>query len=699
MKTIINKRMTVLVLCIIIVLQTLVMLYWCTQKQAYFCDEMYTYGLSNNHNKWHLYLEDDYLNTWHDSSLWHDYLTVQEGHRFDYETVVRNQSEDVHPPLYYFVIHTVCSFFPEQFSKWFGLLPNVLFFIMTQIVLYLIMKTLTNNSAFAIVPVIIYGFSVGAINTVLLIRMYMMQSFWILLQLYIHICLCNSLECGTKLKKNLLLIATYATTLAGFMTQYYFVIFAFFLSAGYFIYQLLQKRWIHLFKYAVAMFGALATGYIVFPSCYEHILGNGERGQEAFANMSSANFSAKLKPFWDYLNTELFMGSLNVILVILLLIIVIMTIRHYIHISISKDHSNYKFSFVLRKASNDLAITISQNQILVSIISIACIGYFCIVAKISSLEADRYIFPIYPVVVMCAYFTFTKVMSLCVKNSTFVNAAIVCIALTGNVVQYSNKSVEYLYSDLGSYYQMIADDYGGNTAALYVTFGDWSYVYNVPLFEKYEKTYCVAKEDIPDAVDIVNEYAIDHNYIFLHISYTYKDQWEDIARQIVDLTDFNTYSFMYENSDGIFLLTKYESEDAALKNGYYSILSADGNYVLSTENHSIDNSANVICYQIAKPYPEVFVYFEDGHYLISFANSSKQLDVAYGLAVPKTNVQQYERNGYDAQFWYLKDAGDGYYYIYYKDDLVLTMDPDTLNVMIDKFSGSENQKWSFVKAE
>lgn len=699
MKAIINKHMTILVLCIVIILQTFVMLYWCTQKQAYFCDEMYSYGLSNNHNEWHLYLEDDYLNTWHDSSLWHDYLTVQEDHRFDYGTVVRNQSEDVHPPLYYFVIHTVCSFFPEQFSKWFGLLPNVLFFIMTQIIFYLVMKALTNNSSFAIVPVILYGFSVGAIDTVLLIRMYMMLSFWIMMQIYIHIHLWKSLEYGSKRKENLLLIATYATTLAGFMTQYYFVIFAFFLSAGYFVYQLLQKRWGHLLKYAIAMFGALGTGYIVFPSCYEHILGDGERGQEALANISSTNFSTKIKPFWDYLNNELFLGCLDIILVILLLIIVVWMVRHYVHVNISKDCMTYKFSFELSNTSKKLTVSISQNRILVFIIAIACIGYFSIVAKVSSLEADRYIFPIYPVIVMCIYFVFIKVVSLFIKNSAFLNTAIVCIALTGNVIQYSNGNVEYLYQDLGDYYEMVGENFGGNTGALYVTFGDWSYVYNVPLFEQYEKTYCVAIEDIPNIVDIIDEYAIDHNFLFLHISYTYYDQWESIARQIVDLTDFNTYNFMYENSDGIFLLTKYESDDAALENGYYTILSADGNYVLSTENYSVDNCANVMCYQIAKPYPKVFVYFEDGHYLISFAHSSKQLDVVNGLIVPETNVQQYERNGYDAQFWYLEDAGNGYYYIYYKDNLVLTMNPDTLNVMIDTFNGSENQKWLFKKAD
>ena len=62
-----------------------------------------------------------------------DYFTVQRGHEFDYATVWKNQSEDVHPPLYYVFVHTISSFFPGSFSKWFGLAVNILFYILSGI--------------------------------------------------------------------------------------------------------------------------------------------------------------------------------------------------------------------------------------------------------------------------------------------------------------------------------------------------------------------------------------------------------------------------------------------------------------------------------------------------------------------------------------------------------------------------------------
>ena len=55
------------------------------------------------------------------------YVTVAENERFDYATVYYNQTQDVHPPLYYFFLHTVCSLFPRSFTKWTGIGLNFVF--------------------------------------------------------------------------------------------------------------------------------------------------------------------------------------------------------------------------------------------------------------------------------------------------------------------------------------------------------------------------------------------------------------------------------------------------------------------------------------------------------------------------------------------------------------------------------------------
>ena len=61
--------------------------------------------------------------SWYDGRLFTDAYSVHPGERFGYGKVWANQAGDVHPPLWYAALHTVCSFFPGEFSKWFSLIP------------------------------------------------------------------------------------------------------------------------------------------------------------------------------------------------------------------------------------------------------------------------------------------------------------------------------------------------------------------------------------------------------------------------------------------------------------------------------------------------------------------------------------------------------------------------------------------------
>ena len=45
----------------------------------------------------------------------------------NYKYVYDLQSYDVHPPVYYFMLHTVCSVMPGVFSMWQGIGLNILF--------------------------------------------------------------------------------------------------------------------------------------------------------------------------------------------------------------------------------------------------------------------------------------------------------------------------------------------------------------------------------------------------------------------------------------------------------------------------------------------------------------------------------------------------------------------------------------------
>ena len=91
-------------------------------------DEVFTYGLSNHPyiHTFNIKAEEGTVYTPADI-LWNEYMQVQPGHQFDYRNVWKNQEADVHPPLYYALVHTISSFFPGRYSVWFAGSVNVVF--------------------------------------------------------------------------------------------------------------------------------------------------------------------------------------------------------------------------------------------------------------------------------------------------------------------------------------------------------------------------------------------------------------------------------------------------------------------------------------------------------------------------------------------------------------------------------------------
>ena len=74
-------------------------------------------------------LVDGVDNRWVDTKLYKDYFTVNENNRFSYKGIVEKLSFDVHPPLYYIILHTLSSIYYGSFSKWLGLIINIVFLI------------------------------------------------------------------------------------------------------------------------------------------------------------------------------------------------------------------------------------------------------------------------------------------------------------------------------------------------------------------------------------------------------------------------------------------------------------------------------------------------------------------------------------------------------------------------------------------
>lgn len=181
-----------MILALIITVLCFIMLFFVNQKEGYHCDEIFSFGSSNSafNNIYWAYKQDAGTNklikeevvegknivesfkqlkyyfldhpeerekyekavldelpehSWKTKEEAQNYVKAQ-NNRFNYASVYYNQVQDVHPPLFYMLVHTVSSIFNNTFSKYIIFSINIVFFIGTCILIWKILNLLRKKS-------------------------------------------------------------------------------------------------------------------------------------------------------------------------------------------------------------------------------------------------------------------------------------------------------------------------------------------------------------------------------------------------------------------------------------------------------------------------------------------------------------------------------------------------------------------------
>lgn len=398
-------------LILILLLQIGLIAYFGSRKLNYHVDECLTYALSNNING----LEFNPLNkVLVDQSVFTDFFSVTPGHRFDYAMVWRNQTNDVHPPLYYCVIHTISSFFPHiVFSKWVGIGVNIFFAMMGTVLVFLLAKDLSKNKAIAFLVCILYGITPGFINSAVFIRMYMMVTLWFLCLAFLHV-----RQGQDKLKRSFY-VSLFFISMLGALTHYYFLIFLFFLSLFFGMSLIFQKRFVESLFYGITLLAAGGVSYLLFPAMVDHIF-HGYRGTASMAYfVQTVNLSVRFRTFYEAFNQQLFGGFFLWIMVVGLLFLIIKA---------GKEKISLK--------------SIGQNPWTAVIFAVIC--YFVIISKSAPIICDRYLFPIYPFL-----FLFVAALLFIIAEQFFQKKVILLVMtftlLSASLFGYHKTGVPYLY--------------------------------------------------------------------------------------------------------------------------------------------------------------------------------------------------------------------------------------------------------------
>ena len=391
-----SKKIFFIGMTLLLCLQIIVLFYYGSRKAGYHEDELYSYYSSNKTAG--LFVND---REWTTGESFRNELVVLPGEQFRYGVVKQMQSWDVHPPFYYYLLHTVCSLTPGIFSKWQGISVNLLGFVISFILLayaaYLTAvypismqpelsdseKQPYRKRGYILAGTVcaMWGFGAAVISGVMFIRMYQ----W--LTVFILLCLCLHLRVLVRKKESwsfYLLLAL--TVFFGFLTQYYYIIFHFFLGAGFCLYLLKEKKWKSLIAYVGTCAAAFGAVLVYYPSALSHIF-RGYRGTEAVGEFANAsNTLERLQFFVGLFDKYMMGGSLAVWL--LLICLIAMTNRF------------------LQKRAKRSGREQKRERILtlpVGLLLFTAAAYFFTVAKTALLlgeTSNRYELPIYGVLVL-----------------------------------------------------------------------------------------------------------------------------------------------------------------------------------------------------------------------------------------------------------------------------------------------------------
>ena len=362
----INKKKETLIVTIVLVLQTILFVIAGMQKSYIHMDEAYSLGLAS-YDKTEIQANDDFYDTWHNKEYYEDYLTVNDDEVGEYGQVYENQKNDVHPPLYYLLLRFAMGFNVGKYSKWPGIIINIIIYLFITLFMYLILQKLLKDKEKVKEKSIILAFfssiTMASLTTVIYIRMYALATLNVLIITYLHIKLLESKNVNFKL-----LFCIDLAVLTGVLTHYYYL---FFLAMMYLIFAIKyikQKQYKNLGLYTLTMIISGAISLLIWPYSIKHMF-FGYRGQGVISNLLNIKlFISNIVSYLQKMNRFAFNN--------LLLFIVIMIV-----------------GFIIYKKVKKIKQKTPKNEI-AKIILYPMIFYFIIVAIASPWIELRYIMPI-----------------------------------------------------------------------------------------------------------------------------------------------------------------------------------------------------------------------------------------------------------------------------------------------------------------
>lgn len=507
-----KKSTAVIALILIILIQVIARVYVGYKKEYFHIDEAYSYALMN-YDKIQITENEDFYSTWHTKDYYIDYLSINEDEKWDWMPVYENQKNDVHPPLYYLLLRISAMFTIGEFTKWTGIILNIIIWSFSSVLVYLIASKLFKNKKMALFTCLVTGLTLGALDTTAYIRMYELGNFFVLLITYLHMNIYQKEELKVK---NLCAIGI--SVLLGSLTHYYIIVYSAFLFIMFVVKYIRAKEYKNLIKYISCFAVAAIMSLVIFPYSLTHMFG-GYRGEEAKGNL---------------LNLESLFTNLGIYMYILLKNIfgklAIIAIALYIVLFIKK-----------RKE------TIAEDRI-INLILIPTILYFILIAQISSYKELRYIMPIISTAMICTIYMFYCLFKKYIDTPKAEIAILVLFTIIIISPAFTNTHLDFTYTKMNNLAQRI--EAKSDIPCLYIfNENNIRFLDDITIFTKLEESYVMkySQTDIENIQNVLKDKDTSKGLILV---YNEGVEAEEIIRAIQKTYNYKTNENMQRLNAG-----------------------------------------------------------------------------------------------------------------------------------------------------
>lgn len=528
-----------LALWLIIVISMIIAVLFCNMKQGFHYDENYSYYSTNS--TYGLWPTD---HEWKSTEEIKSEYMVLPGESLSLGMVKTNQGYDVHPPLYYYVLRIVCFFSKGIFSKWQGLAINLVLYFICLLLLYRITDIVSDHDRYVnLFTMAIFGLSPGYLSTVTFIRMYVM------LTMFCFILLLTAVKCVRDdtwdLKRAY--IPTVIVTCLGFLTHYYFMVFAFFVAAYVCIYLVIRsktRKAAFIYGGSVCLGMALAVAY--YPVCLSHIF-SGYRGTESTqAFMDMSNTADRFEFFVGMLNDYTFSGMFYILILVGLLLYMFYSYRRKVRWAGRMTGEEEK-SVETKKTAEKKEDPEHKKAVLGLNIAVT-VGFFLIVCKTAMTpsnpaEALRYECPVYGLIIMLIVLGIVRVFEK-VMNKKMISVFVLVIAVGCQIYGLCSDKVFFIYEGAQDFVEFARQHKDADIVYIYNPNNDWMIWNDGPELMEYRDIYFVPY-DSEDKID--DERLTNSNDIYVYACRS--DETDAIIQSIVDMNEgFEGYDMISERA-------------------------------------------------------------------------------------------------------------------------------------------------------